>query len=70
MVDDEIIFLVEETDAGFSAQATDDDALTVEAETWEELREQVRALVREQFEPGARPDHIRLQLIRVELVRV
>lgn len=67
----EIIFQIteDETEGGFVAQALGHSIVT-QAETWEELRERVRAAVRCHFEEGAAPAVIRLHRVLDELLPV
>lgn len=64
----EIIFTVEEApEGGFVAQALGASIVT-EADTLEELREQIRDAVRCHFEDADRPVMIRLHLVRDEVI--
>jgi predicted RNase H-like HicB family nuclease len=64
----EIIFLVEEADeGGFTARAASDSIFT-EAETLDELRQNVREAVECHFEEGQSPKLIRLHIVREEIL--
>ena len=64
----EIVFLVEEAaEGGFSARALGESIFT-QAETLEELRQQVRDAVRCHFEEGQGPAVIRLHYVRDEVL--
>jgi hypothetical protein len=64
----EIVFAVEEApEGGFQARALGYSIFT-EADTFEELREQVRDAVRCHFEEASRPGLIRLHLTRDEVI--
>ena len=66
----EIIFTVEEApEGGFVAQALGE-AIVTEADTMDELREQVRDAVRCHFDDDERPVMIRLHLVRDEVIPV
>jgi hypothetical protein len=66
----EIIFVVEEApEGGWTARALGPAILT-EADTIEELHEQVRDAVRCHFEEAERPKVIRLHSVREELIAV
>jgi predicted RNase H-like HicB family nuclease len=66
----ELIFLVEEaTDGGFIARALGHSIFT-EAETLEDLREQVRDAVQCHFDEGQAPKIIRLHFVRDEVLAV
>lgn len=63
----EIVFLVEEAaEGGFSARALGESIFT-QADTFEDLREQVRDAVRCHFDEGQGPSVIRLHYIRDEV---
>ncbi|MBI4675523.1 MAG: 2-oxoisovalerate dehydrogenase [Chloroflexi bacterium] len=58
----EIIFLVEEApEGGYIARALGESIFT-EADTWEELKEQIQDAVKVHFEDHAKPSMIRLHL--------
>ena len=60
----EIVFLIEEAaEGGFSARALGESIFT-QADTFEELREQVRDAVRCHFDEGQGPAVIRLHYVR------
>jgi hypothetical protein len=64
----EIIFVVDEApEGGFTARALGESIFT-EADTLEQLREQVRDAVRCHFEDGKAPKVIRLHFVREEVV--
>jgi hypothetical protein len=65
---EEMIFMVEVApEGGFTAKALGASIFT-EAETLEELREQVRDAVRCHFEEGQGPKVIRLHFVREEVI--
>lgn len=64
----EIVFLVEEAaEGGFSARALGESIFT-QADSFEELREQVRDAVRCHFDEGQGPALIRLHYVRDEVL--
>lgn len=64
----EIVFLAEEAaEGGFSAHALGESIFT-QADTFEELREQVRDAVRFHFDEGQGPAVIRLPCVRDEVL--
>jgi len=64
----ELIFLVEEApEGGFTARALGHSIFT-EAETLEELRQQVRDAVQCHFDEGKAPKIIRLHFVRDEVL--
>lgn len=64
----ELIFLVEEaSEGGFTARALGESIFT-EAETVDELRQQVRDAVRCHFDDGQAPKVIRLHFVREEVL--
>ena len=65
----EIIFLVEETDDGYTAQALGHSIFT-QAESIEELREMVKDAVECHFDEEERPRIIRLHIVRQEVLTV
>jgi predicted RNase H-like HicB family nuclease len=66
----EIIFVVEDApEGGYVARALGESIFT-EAETVEELRQNVKEAVVCHFEPTAMPKIIRLHMIKEELIRV
>ncbi len=67
----EIIFEIieDEIDGGFTASALGYSIVT-EADTWEELRTQVRDAVLCHFDPGQAPAVIRLHRVLDELIAV
>jgi hypothetical protein len=67
-MDSEIIFSVEEAvEGGYVARALGHSIFT-QAESMEDLREQVRDAVRCHFDEGARPAVIRLHLVKDEVI--
>jgi hypothetical protein len=67
-MDSEIIFSVEEAvEGGYVARALGHSIFT-QAESMEELREQVRDAVRCHFDEGARPAVIRLHTVKDEVI--
>jgi len=66
----EILFTVEEaTEGGFTARAVGHSIFT-EADTLEELRQNVREAVECHFDDGAAPKLIRLHIVRDEVLTV
>lgn len=66
----EIFFIVdEELEGGFSARALGESIFT-QAETIDELYEQVRDAVHCHFDPADQPKAIRLHFVREELIAV
>ncbi len=65
----EIIFLVEETDDGYTAQALGHSIFT-QADSLEELREMVKDAVECHFDEEERPRIIRLHIVRQEVLTV
>lgn len=64
----EIIFLVEEADeGGFTARAANESIFT-EADTLEQLRQNVREAVECHFDGGQAPKLIRLHIVREEIL--
>ncbi|NCT67872.1 MAG: 2-oxoisovalerate dehydrogenase [Rhodanobacteraceae bacterium] len=64
----EIVFLVEEAaEGGYSARALGE-SIHTQADTYEELREQVRDAVRCHFDEGTGPGLIRLHYVRDEVL--
>ena len=64
----EVVFLVEEAaEGGYTVRALGESIFT-QAETMEDLREQVRDAVRCHFEDGHRPAVIRLHYVRDEVL--
>ena len=65
---DELVFEVtQEADGGFVAEAIGESIIT-EADTWEELRTNVRQVVQAFYFDGPRPRQIRLHLVRDEVL--
>jgi predicted RNase H-like HicB family nuclease len=66
----EIVFeVVQESDGGFVAECLSEDIFT-QADTWEELRGNVREAVAAYFFDRPLPSSIRLHLVRDELLAV
>ena len=64
----EIVFSVnQESDGGFVAECLSHDIFT-EGDSWDELRANVQEAVNAFFYDGARPDQIRLHLVRDEVL--
>lgn len=64
----EIIFLVEEApEGGFTARALGESIFT-EADTLDELRQQIRDAVACHFEDGKGPSVVRLHIVREEIL--
>ena len=64
----EIIFLVEEADeGGFTARAVSDSIFT-EADTLDDLRQNIREAVECHFEDGQVPKVIRLHIVHEEIL--
>jgi predicted RNase H-like HicB family nuclease len=64
----EIIFLVEEADeGGYTARAVNESIFT-EADTLDELRNNVREAVECHFEDSGAPKVIRLHIVREEII--
>lgn len=65
---DELVFEVtQEADGGFVAECLTEPIFT-QADSWNELRDQVRDAVRAYSFDSAMPRHIRLHLVRDELL--
>ncbi|MHB9024857.1 MAG: type II toxin-antitoxin system HicB family antitoxin [Armatimonadota bacterium] len=68
MAANEVIFLVEEApEGGYTARALDF-AIFTEADSFDELRNQIRDAVRCHFEEEQRPSLIRLHFVREEVI--
>jgi predicted RNase H-like HicB family nuclease len=64
----ELVFEVtQEADGGYCAECLTLDIFT-QADTWDELRRNVREAVRAYFFDGAIPERVRLHLIRDEVL--
>ena len=64
----EIVFsVVQESDGGFVAEALSHDIFT-QADSWDELRRNVRESVAAYFFDQPRPETIRLHLVRDEIL--
>ncbi|HET6485169.1 MAG TPA: 2-phospho-L-lactate guanylyltransferase [Spirochaetia bacterium] len=67
---EEIVFeVLQEQDGGFVAECLGESIIT-EADTWEELRNNVREAVSAYFFDDAPPARIRLHLVRDEVLTV
>ena len=65
---EEIVFLVEEApEGGYTARALGHSIFT-EAETWDELRQEVRDSIKCHFEPTELPRTIRLHYFKDEVL--
>lgn len=64
---DEINFLVEETDDGYTGRALGHSIFT-QADSLEELKDMVKDAVECHFEEGERPRIIRLHIVRQEVL--
>ena len=65
---DELVFEVtQEADGGYCAACLTFDIFT-QADTWEELRANVREAVQAHFFDGAIPERVRLRLVRDEVL--
>jgi hypothetical protein len=65
---DEIIFLVEEFPEGGYVARGFGRWIVVERDTWTELKEAVRKVVRNHFRADQRPSSIRLHVVREEVI--
>jgi predicted RNase H-like HicB family nuclease len=66
----ELIFLVEDApEGGYTARALGE-AIFTEAETVDELRENIRDAVRTHFENGSEPKVVRMHFVRDEILQV
>lgn len=65
----EIIFLVEETDDGYTARALGHSIFT-QADTLDELREMIKDAVECHFDENERPRIIRLHIVRQEVITI
>ena len=64
----ELIFeVIQEEDGGFVAECLSEDIIT-QADTWEELRNNVREAVSAYFFDRPRPSSIRLHLVKDEVL--
>jgi predicted RNase H-like HicB family nuclease len=59
--------VTQEADGGYRAECLTLDIFT-QADTWDELRQNVREAVRAYFFDGAIPERVRLHLVRDELL--
>jgi predicted RNase H-like HicB family nuclease len=68
-MDSELIFEVaQESDGGFVAECLTESIVT-QADTWDELRRNVREAVGAYFFDSAKPSSIRLHLVRDEVMQ-
>ncbi len=65
----EIIFLVEETDDGYTARALGHSIFT-QADTLDELKEMIKDAVECHFDENKRPRIIRLHIVRQEVITI
>lgn len=66
----ELVFEVaQEADGGFIAEALGESIFT-QAETWEELRANVQEAVEAFYFDGKKPHHVRLHLVRDEVLAI
>lgn len=67
---DELVFdITQESDGGFVAECLTE-AIFTQADTWDELRSNVREAVDAFFEDSERPEAIRLHLVRDEVLAI
>lgn len=65
---DELVFdVTQESDGGYVAECLSEDIFT-QADTWDELRDNVREAVQAYYFDGEPPRRIRLHLVRDEVV--
>jgi hypothetical protein len=66
---DLVFEVTQEADGGYCAQCLNDSIVT-EGDTWEQLRDNVREVVRAFYfdQPGSLPSTIRLHLVRDEVL--
>ena len=65
---DELVFdVTQESDGGYIAECLSEDVFT-QADTWDELRENVREAVQAYYFDSEPPARIRLHLVRDEVV--
>jgi len=64
----EIVFDVTREDIGGYAAECESENLSVMADTWEDLRDSVKAAVGKHFQDGPKPVSIRLHLVRDEVL--
>jgi hypothetical protein len=64
----EIVFEVTREDIGGYAAECESENLSVMADTWEDLRNNVRATVEKHFHDGPKPTSIRLHMVRDEVL--
>ena len=64
----EIVFDVTHEDIGGYAAECESENLSVMADTWEDLRNSIKAAVEKHFENGPKPTSIRLHMVRDEVL--
>jgi hypothetical protein len=64
----EIVFEVTRADVGGYAAECESENLSVMADTWEDLRNSVKATVEKHFHDGPKPTSIRLHMVRDEVL--
>jgi hypothetical protein len=64
----EVVFDVTCEDIGGYAAECESENLSVMADTWEDLRDNVKAAVEKHFQNGPKPTTIRLHLVRDEVL--
>ena len=64
----EVVFDVTREDIGGYAAECESENLSVMADTWEDLRDNVKAAVEKHFQNGPKPTSIRLHLVRDEVL--
>jgi hypothetical protein len=64
----EVVFDVTREDIGGYAAECESENLSVMADTWEDLRDNVKAAVEKHFQNGPKPTTIRLHLVRDEVL--
>ncbi len=67
MVDEIVFEVTQEEDGGFVAECLTE-AIVTQADSWNELRDEVRDAVRAYWHDGVPPSRIRLHLVRDELL--
>jgi hypothetical protein len=64
----ELVFDVQREVSGGYAADCDSENMSIMADTWEELRGNVRTAVKRHFHKGPKPASIRLHLVRDEII--
>ena len=64
----EVVFDVTREDIGGYAAECESENLSVMADTWEDLRDNVKAAVEKHFQNGPKPTSLRLHLVRDEVL--